>query len=122
MTPHPEISPHIRSCRGEILVVLVDVGDLNCLSDFKLTFILLLQSHDEAEESGLARTVGTDHAYDAVGRQHEVEVVEEYAVVVCLGKVMRFDHLVAETRTIGDEDLQFLLPLLLVLVEESVVA
>ena len=80
-----------------------------------------LQAHDEAEEGCLARTVGADDAHDAVGRQHEVEVLEEHLVAESLGHMHGFEHLVAQTWTIRDEDLELLLAFLLLLVEHLVV-
>ena len=101
---------------------LVNICDFYCLADFELSTVCVFKSHDEAEERGLTRTVGADYADNAVGRQHEVEVGEECLVIICLGYVLRLDYLVAESRTVGYEYLQFLLALFLVFVEQSVVA
>ncbi len=58
-------------------MALVYVCNLDGLSDFERAVVGLLLAHDEAEESGLAGTVGADDAYNAVGRQSEREVFEE---------------------------------------------
>ena len=55
---------------------------------------------------GLARAVGADHADDAAAREHEREVVDEQPVAVALAEVVGLDHLVAETRTGRDRDLE----------------
>ena len=106
----------------KVFVVLVYVGHFYCLSNLKFTTVLLFKTHYELEQGGLSCSVGAYHAYYAVGRKHEVEVGEEGLVAVGLGKVFGFYHLVAEARAVGDEYLQLLLSLLLVFVEEPVVA
>ena len=102
-------------------VRLVDVADADGLADGKLAAVDGLLTHDHAEESGLTGAVGADDAHDAVGRKHEVEVVEKEAVAESLGYVLRFDHLVTEARAIGDEDFELRLALLLILIEEGFV-
>ena len=103
-------------------MVLVDVGNLHRLAHFKGTLVGVFQSHDEFEEGSFSGTVRTDHADNAVRRQHEVEVVKQHLVAERLRHVLSLDNLVSEARTVGDEDFEFLLAFLLVLVEQSVVA
>ena len=107
---------------AEILVVLVHVCYLDGVSNIERTLVGLFQTHDETEQSGLAGAVGTDDAHDAVAGQHEVEVGEQHLVVVSLGNAVGLDHLVAKTGTVGNVNLQFLLALLLVLVQQAIVA
>ena len=105
----------------DVLVLLIDVGKFHGLAFGEGAAVGFLQAHDEAEEGCLARTVGADDAHDAVGRQHEVEVLEEHLVAESLGHMHGFEHLVAQTWTIRDEDLELLLAFLLLLVEHLVV-
>ena len=69
-----------------------------------------------SRKSSLAGSVRTYDTNDAVRRKHEVEVVEQNFLAERLPHVLRLYYLVAETRTVGDEYLQFLLALLLLLV------
>ena len=102
-------------------VRLVDVADADGLADGKLAAVDRFLTHDHAEEGGLTGAVGADDAHDAVGRKHEVEVVEKKSVAESLGYVLRLDHLVAKARAVGDEDFELRLALLLILVEEGFV-
>ena len=102
-------------------VRLVDVADADGLADGKLAAVDRFLAHDHAEEGGLTGAVGADDAHNAVGRKHEVEVVEKESVAESLGYVLRLDHLVAEARAVGDEDFELRLALLLILVEEGFV-
>ena len=79
----------------DVLVLLVHVGHFHGLAHLELALVGLLQAHDKAEECRLSRTVRADDAHDAVGRKHEVEVVEEQLVTIGLGYVLGLDDLVA---------------------------
>ena len=102
-------------------MLLIDIGQAHGLADLEAATIDLLQSHDQAEERGLARTVGAYHADNAVGGQREVEVAEEHLVAEGLRHMLRLDDLVTQARTVGDEDLELLLLLLLLLAEHLLV-
>ena len=105
----------------DVLVLLIDVGELDSLSHLECSSVSLLQSHDKAEEGCLTGSVGTDDAHDTVGRKIEVEVAEEHLLAERLLHMLCLDNLVAKARTIGDEYLEFLLALLLLLVEHLLV-
>ena len=102
-------------------MALVDVCDLHCLSDLELTFVGSLNSHYQPEKRCFSGTVGADHTYNAIGRQHEIKVREQGPVVITLGQIACLDHLVAEPRTVGYIYLKLLLAFLLVLVKKPVV-
>ena len=103
-------------------MLLVDVAQFDGFAHFKLAAIGLFESHDEAEERGLAGAVGSNHTDNAVGGQHEVEVGEKHFVAEGFLHVLRFDDLIAQTRSVGNVDFEVLLLFLLVFVEQAVVA
>lgn len=103
------------------LVLLIHIGGHHGLTHLECSFIRMFHPLDQAEEGGLTCTIGTYDTHDAVGGEHEVEVVEQQLVAECLGHVLCFNHLVTEAGTIGDEDLQLLFPFLLILVEQLLV-
>ena len=102
-------------------MLLIDIGELHGLTHSKRTSIRLFQSHDQAEERGLTRTVRTNHAHDAIRWQHEIQVGEERLLRIRLRNMLRLNDLVTKTRTIGDIDFEFLFLLLLFLVEHHLV-
>jgi len=102
-------------------VLLVYVGQFHGLAHLECAAVGLLEAHDEAEEGGLACAVRADNAHDAVGRKHEVEVGKEHLLAESLAHMQGLDDLVAQSRTVGDEYFEFLLALLLLLVEHLVV-
>ena len=104
------------------MVALVDISHLHRLADLERTRVGFLLIHYQAEQRGLARAVGTYHAHDAVGGQREFQVFEQQLLAERLLKPLGLNHLVAQARPVGDENLKLLLALLLVLVEQAVVA
>src|SRR5699024_10842445 len=66
---------------------LVDVGDLDRLTDLQLAVVERLEAHDRLEQRGLTDAVGADDADDAVGRQGEGQAVDELAVPEALLQV-----------------------------------
>ena len=107
--------------RVDVLVLLVNISQLHGLTHLECAAICLIQAHNEAEEGSLTGSVRTNHTYDAVRRKHEVEVVEENLFAERLLYMLSLNHLVAQTRTVRDEDFQLLLALLLLLVEHLLV-
>ena len=73
--------------RVEALATLVDVGDLDGVTDLHLAAVGLLEADDRLEEGRLADAVGADDADDAVARQGERQVVDEDAVAEALAEV-----------------------------------
>ena len=102
-------------------MLLIYVSYLYRLTYLKCALINLFQAHDKTEQGGLTCSVGTDYAHYAVWRKREVEVIKQQLVTECLGNSMSLDDLVAQTRSVWDEYLQFLLLLLYVLVHQFVV-
>ena len=107
--------------RVDVRVHLIDVAHLDCLAYGERAFVGFLHSHDHAEQSCLACAVGTDYTYNAVRRQHEVQILHQQFVAKRLAYALRIDNFVAQTRTVGDKYLQFLLALFLLLVQHAVV-
>ena len=103
------------------LMLLVHVGQLDGGPHAERTARRSVQPHDHPEKGGFARPVGTDHAHDAGGRQRKFEVLVQHAVAESLRDVVRLDHHVAQTRTVGDEDFEFLLFLFRILVHQFVI-
>ena len=48
--------------------MLIHIPQLDSFTYLEAAAIGLLQAHDEAEEGGFARTIGTDNAHNAVRR------------------------------------------------------
>ena len=92
----------------DVLVLLVDVAEFDGFAEFKRSVVGRVESHDEAEQRGLTGTVGTDHADDAVRGQHEVEVGEQHLFAEGFLHMLGFNHLVAETRTVGNVNFEVL--------------
>ena len=97
----------------DILMLLIHIGNLDCLSHLKGSSVSLFQSHDESEKRGLTCTIRPNHTHNAVGWQHEIEVIEEYFVAECLLHMLCLDNLIAQSGTIRNEYLKFLLAFLL---------
>ena len=107
--------------RIDIRVLLIYITDLHRLADRERTLVGFLGTDDHAEQGRLTGSVRTDHTYDAVGRQHEIEVLEQQTVAKRLRYAFGVNDLVTQTRTVRNEDLQFLLFGLLLLVQHAVV-
>ena len=107
--------------RVDVRVHLIDVAHLDCLAYGKRAFVGLLHAHDHAEQGCLACAVGSDNTYNAVRRQHEVQILHQQFVTKRLAYALCIDNLVAQTRTVGNEYLKFLLALFLLLVQHAVV-
>ena len=101
---------------------LIDVGNLDGFAHFEASGVGLLLTHDEAEKRGFAGSIGSYHADNACGREHEVEILEQLFRTEGFRQPGGFDHFVAQTRAVGDEYLQTFLTFALVFVEKSVVA
>src|SRR5690606_33470609 len=91
--------------RVDVLAVLVDVADLDALTDLQLAAVELLEAHDGLEQGGLADAVGADAAHDAVRPQGDGEPVDEQTVPEALLQVLAVDDLVAQPRARRDGDL-----------------
>ena len=102
-------------------MLLVNICNLYGLTYLKGTLINLLQTHNQTEQSGLTRTVGTYYTDNAVWRQREVQVIKQQLVAERLCNVMSLNDFVTQTRTVGDEYLQFLLLGLYILIHEFVI-
>ena len=98
--------------------VLVDIH----LAHLKGATIGLLQAHDESEQGGLTRAVGANDTDDAIGREHEIQVVKQEFVAIGLRHVLCLYNLIAQSRSVGDENLKLLLLLLDGLVKQAVIA
>ena len=66
----------------DVVVALVDVGQFHRFAHLKGARVGLLKAHNHAEERGLTCSVGANHTHDAVGRQHEFEVFNQYLVAI----------------------------------------
>src|SRR5690606_11980032 len=78
--------------RVDVGTGLVDVADLDRLTDLELAAVERLEADDRLEEGGLAHAVGTDDADDAVRGEAEAEPVDELAVAEALLQVLGLDH------------------------------
>ena len=85
--------------------VLVDVADVDRLTDLHGAGVWLFEADDRLEQGRLADAVGADDADDAVARQRERQPVDEDAVAEALLEVVDLDDLRAEARARRDLDL-----------------
>ena len=102
-------------------MLLIDIAQFHGLTHLKGTGVGLLHAHDQTEECGLSCTIGADDTNDAIRRQHEVQVGEQLLLGIRLRHAMCLDYLITQTGTIGDEYLELLLFLFLLLVEHLIV-
>src|SRR5690606_27947276 len=82
--------------RVDARAVLVDVAQLDRLTDLHLTTVGLLEADDGLEQRGLTDTVGSDDADDAVTRQGERQVLDQLAIAESLVQVLDLDHHIAQ--------------------------
>ena len=66
----------------------------------------LLTAGDEFEEGGLADAVAADDPDDGAGWDRKAQIVEEQSVAVAFREPLGLDHDIAESRAVGDEDLE----------------
>ena len=111
-----------RLLREKIVVRLVNVCYLDCLAYFKRSCIGFFLSHYKTEKSGFSGSVRTDNADNPVRWEHKVKAVEKFLVGERFGEALGFDHLVAEARPVGYENLELFLALLLVFIEKFIIA
>src|SRR5665648_700636 len=78
--------------RGDAATGLVDVGELDRLTDPQGAGIEGLEADDRLEQGRLADTVGTDHPDDPVAREREGQPVDQHPVVEALAQVLGLDH------------------------------
>ena len=102
-------------------MLLVYIRQFHRLTYFKLPCVDALQAHDEAEKCGLSCTVRTYDTHNAVWREHEIEVGEECFLAERLRYVLCLDDLVAQSWSVRDKYLEFLLTFFLFLIEHCIV-
>src|SRR5262249_5053531 len=74
--------------------------------DLDRALVGLLDTHDHAEQRGLARAVGADHADDAAARQLERQVIDQQSIAESLAHSVEHHDLVAEPLPGRDHDLE----------------
>ncbi|OPZ47531.1 MAG: hypothetical protein BWY95_01422 [Bacteroidetes bacterium ADurb.BinA104] len=102
-------------------MLLVHVCYLYGLTNLEGTPVNLLHSHDKAEQRSLARSVRSYDTHNAVWRQREVQVIKKQLVAVCLSHALGLNHLITQTRTVGNEYLKPLLLGLDILIQQLIV-
>ena len=114
---------HLVHALGRIyvLMLLVHIRNLDRLANLKRALINLLQPHNQTEQSSLTGTVRADDPDNAVRRKREIQVIEQQLVAERLLHALSLNHLIAKTRTVGDEYLEFLLFLLDILVDQLII-
>lgn len=100
---------------------LIHIGNLHCLAHIKSSGIRRFLPHNQSEQSGLSGSVRPDYSNYAIGRQSEIQVLEQLLLAKRLAQSGRLYHLLSETRTVGNKDFQTLLSLFLVLIEQPVI-
>ena len=84
---------------------LVDVADLDRLTDPQGARVGFFLADDHLEQGGLADAVRADDADDAGARQIEIEPVDQDAVVESLGELLGLKHHAAQPGSRRDVDL-----------------
>ena len=110
-----------RLVRVDVGMLLVHITYFHGLADAERTFVGFLRTDDHAEQGCLAGAVRTDHTHNAVRRQHEIQIFEQQTVTKTLCYAFGVNHLVAQTRTVGNKYLQTLLFGFLLFVQHLVV-
>src|SRR5699024_10110869 len=80
---------------------LIDVGDLDRVTDLELTAVELFEADDGLEQRRLSDAVGADDTDDAVARQREAQPFDELTSVEALLERVRLDDDIAQTGSAG---------------------
>ena len=108
---HLDVVEPVRDDLPDVLLgiqpfpALVDVADLDGLTDLQGARIRLLLADDHFEQRGLADTVRADHTDDAGARQVERQSADQHPVVEGLVQIVHLEHQAAQPRTRRDVDL-----------------
>ena len=102
-------------------MLLVYIRHLYSLSYFKFSFIHCFQSHNQAEQCRLSRTIRTNHTDNTIRRKHKVQIVKQQFITVCFSHMFGFNDLITQTGTIRNKDFKFLFFLLHVLIQQFVI-
>ena len=84
----------------DALMLLVDIGDLDGLSDGDRARIRSLYTHDQSEESGLSSAVRAYHTNDSGRREGESQMLEKKPVTEAFRHILELDDLIAQTGTV----------------------
>ena len=90
----------------DVRVALVHVANFDRFPHVDASSIGVFLAHDHAEQGGFARTVGPDDAHNARWGQLEGEVLHQEFVAKPFGQSRGFNHLVPQTRSIRNRDVQ----------------
>ena len=97
---------------------LIDIGSHHCFTNFKAPRIGSFHALNQAEEGGFTGPIGSNYPHNAVGWQHEVEVVKQQLIAKTLFHADRFNYFVPETGTIRNKEFQLFFPFFLILVQK----
>src|SRR5689334_16958675 len=70
----------------ERVTALVDVAELHAFADLEFAAVRLFGAGNHSKQRGLARSVRSDHADDAAGRQLEVEILDQELIAEAFGE------------------------------------
>src|SRR5699024_10637252 len=93
-----------RLFRVDIGTALVNIRNLDRVTDFQVTGVNLFLSHNGFEQRSFTDTVWTNNADDAVWWHREAQVVDQGTTVETFGNVFGFDHLTTKTWSGWDLD------------------
>src|SRR5699024_11683373 len=83
---------------------LVNIGDLDGVTDLQITRVDFFLADDRLEQRGFSDTVWTDDPDDTVWWQGEAQVVDQGAIAKAFRNIVCFDDLAPETRSGWDLD------------------
>ncbi len=87
---------------------LIDVSQLNRVSDLQFARIRFILPGDHAEKSCFTSTVGTNDADDSARRQSKRKIVHQNFVIKAFANILGFDDDVAQMRARRNLNFQFL--------------
>ena len=100
---------------------MVYIADFDRFADLECAFVCFLKTHNHAEEGSFTGSVRTNNSDNAIWRKHEVHIFKEQLVTKGFADSFRVNHFISESRTVWNEDLQFLFALFLLFVQHSVI-
>ena len=102
-------------------MLLIHIRNFHRLTHIKGSCVRGIKPHDESEECSLSCSIRTNHTYNTIWWEDKIKIIEELFLWERFGNMFGNDNLITQARTIRNENLQFLLTLLLFLVQHLII-